>query len=154
MTHSGYWPRQSHMHQKFDKSMSSTAGDFRHLTPLVLMDALRIAGTAVHEPMLRFRLEAPADTVGPLLPVLARLDAVPQTPSTRGSVYLLEGVIPAARAHELQQRLPRLTRGEGVLEYAFDSYQPVRGGTIPTRARTDLNPLDRKEYLLHLTRRV
>ena len=29
MTHAGYWPRQSHAHATFDKSMSSTAGDFR-----------------------------------------------------------------------------------------------------------------------------
>jgi ribosomal protection tetracycline resistance protein len=55
--------------------------------------------------------------------------------------------------HELQQQLPALTRGEGVLESSFDSYQPVRG-TIPTRPRTDHNPLDRKEYLLHVLRRV
>ena len=55
--------------------------------------------------------------------------------------------------HELQQQLPALTRGEGVLECAFDGYQPVRG-TIPTRPRTDHNPLDRKEYLLHVLRRV
>jgi ribosomal protection tetracycline resistance protein len=55
--------------------------------------------------------------------------------------------------YELQQQLPALTRGEGVLECAFDHYQPVRG-TIPTRPRTDHNPLDRKEYLLHVLRRV
>ncbi len=46
-----------------------------------------------------------------------------------------------------------LTRGEGVLEYAFDRYEPVRG-TIPTRPRSDHNPLNRKEYLLHVLRRV
>ena len=66
---------------------------------------------------------------------------------------MLEGEIPAARVHELQQQLPALTRGEGVLECAFDHYQPVRG-TIPTRPRTDHNPLNRKEYLLHVVRRV
>ena len=32
----GIGVEQSHMHQKFDKSMSSTAGDFRLLVPLVL----------------------------------------------------------------------------------------------------------------------
>jgi ribosomal protection tetracycline resistance protein len=55
--------------------------------------------------------------------------------------------------HELQQQLPALTRGEGVLEFAFDSCQPVRA-TNPSRARTDHNPLNRKEYLLHVMRRV
>jgi ribosomal protection tetracycline resistance protein len=153
MTHSGYWPRQSHAHQSFDKSMSSTAGDFRSLTPLVLMSALRQAGTRVYEPMHRFRLEIPADTFGAVLPALGRLRAVPRAPALRGPSYLLEGEVPAARVHELQQQVPALTRGEGVLECAFERYQPV-GGAIPTRPRTDHNPLDRKEYLLRATRRV
>jgi ribosomal protection tetracycline resistance protein len=68
---------------------------------------------------------------------------------------VLEGEIPAARVHELQRQLPALTRGEGVLEcdLEVERYQPV-GGEIPTRARTDHNPLDRKQYLLHVARRV
>ena len=153
MTHSGYWARQSHAHGSFDASMSSTAGDFRNLTPLVLMSALKQAGTMVYEPIHRFDLEIPADTLGSVLPVLARLDAVPQTPAVHSSSYLLHGDIPAARVNELQQRLPGLTRGEGVLEGSFDHYQPVRGAS-PTRPRSDHNPLDRKEYLLHVTRQV
>ena len=153
MTHSGYAPRQSHAHQGFSKSMSSTAGDFRNLTPLVLMSALKQAGTRVYEPIHRFQLDVPTDTLGAIVPALARLDAVPQTPAIRGSSCTLEGEIPAARVHELQQQLSALTRGEGVLESAFDCYQPVRG-TIPTRPRSDHNPLDRKDYLLHVVRRV
>ena len=153
MTHSGYAARQSSAHGGFDASMSSTAGDFRNLTRLVLVSALQQAGSMVYEPIHRFRLEIPADTLGPTLPALARLHAVPQTPAARGSSYVLEGEIPAARVHELQQTLPALTRGEGVLECAFDRYQPVRGA-IPTRPRSDLNPLNRKEYLLHVVRRV
>ncbi|WP_369393965.1 GTP-binding protein [Streptomyces sp. CG1] len=154
MTHSGYSPRQSHAHQGFDKSMSSTGYDFRGLTPLVLTEALRRAGTLVHEPLHRFRLEAPADTLGALLPVLARLGAVPETTGALGAACVLQGAVPAARAHELEQRLPGLTRGEGELETAFDQYAPVTRGTIPERPRTDHNPLNRKEYLLNVMRRV
>jgi ribosomal protection tetracycline resistance protein len=154
MTHSGYAPRQSHSHQGFNKSMSSTGEDFRKLTPLVLMDALKRAGTVACGPIHRFQMEIPADTLGATVPVLARLHAVPQTPEMRGPSCTLEGEVPAARVHELQQQLPALTRGEGVLlECAFDRYEPVRG-TIPTRSRSDHNPLDRKEYLLHVARRV
>ncbi|MGW4910484.1 GTP-binding protein [Streptomyces sp. NPDC004270] len=154
MTHSGYSPRQSHAHQGFDKSMSSTGYDFRGLTPLVLTDALRRAGTRVHEPMHRFRLEAPADTLGALLPVLTRLGALPQQTVTQGPLCLLEGAVPAGRVHRLEQLLPGLTRGEGELESAFDHYAPVSHGTVPERARTDHNPLSRKEYLLNVTGRV
>ena len=141
MTHSGY------------TSPGSTAGDFRKLTPLVLMSALKQAGTVVCEPIHRFELEIPADALGPMLPVLGRLHAIPRPPVMRGSAWTIVGEIAAAHVYELQQLLPGLSRGEGMLESEFDSYQPVRG-PVPTRPRTDLNPLDRKEYLLHVLRRV
>jgi ribosomal protection tetracycline resistance protein len=141
MTHSGYTPPPS------------TAGDFRNLAPLVLMSALEQAGTRVYEPVQRFHLEIPADAFGSVSPVLGRLRAVPEAPVMRGSLCILEGEIPAARGHELQQQLPALTRGEGVLEFVFGHYQPIHG-VIPSRPRTDHNPLNRKEYLLHVMRGV
>ena len=153
LKHSGYWPRQSHAHQRFDKSMSSTAGDFRNLVPLVLADALRQAGTRVHEPVHAFHLEIPADTLGTVLPVLARCRAVPGPPTVRGSSCVFDGDVPAARVHALQRQLPALTRGEGVLETVFHRYRPVQG-SAPERSRTDHNPFDRREYLLHVQRRV
>ncbi|WP_329311213.1 translation factor GTPase family protein [Streptomyces sp. NBC_01262] len=143
MTHSGY------------DSVMSTAGDFRNLTPLVLMDALRRAGTTVCEPVHRFRVDGIAsDALGSLLPLLARLRAVPGAPVAHGSSsYTLEGDIPAAQVHALQLQLPTLTSGEGVLESAFDRYEPVRGTPLD-RPRTDHDPLNRDEYLLRVVRRV
>ena len=149
MTRCGYSARQSHAHAVFDKSMSSTAGDFRNLTPLVLMAALRRCGTTVLEPIHAFHAEVPPDTVPSVLPALAELRAVPLETGPAG----ITGEIPAARVHELLRRLPALTRGEGVLESAFERYEPVRG-PAPRRARTGDNPLDRKEYLLRVVRRA
>jgi ribosomal protection tetracycline resistance protein len=151
MTHSGYLGRHSLGHQRFNKNMSSTGEDFRKLAPLVLMSALRQARTVVCEPIHRFRLDAPADTLGPLLSALTQLHAVPQTQVTDGALSTLTGDIPAARVHELRQQLPTLTRGEGVVECSFDRYEPV-SGTIPTRPRSDRNPLDRDEYLRRVAR--
>ncbi|MBP2473849.1 ribosomal protection tetracycline resistance protein [Crossiella equi] len=154
MTHSGYWPRQSHSHAVFDKSMSSTAGDFRQLTPLVLMRALAQAGTTVCEPLHRFHLAAPADVLPVLGPVLTRYRAVATSTTAHSGVCHLTGELPATAIHPLRQLLPGLTRGEGELECVFARHHPVRGTAVPTRARTDHNPLDRKEYLLHVRRRV
>ncbi|SDT43221.1 elongation factor G [Microlunatus soli] len=151
LTHTGYAPRQSHMHQSFNKAMSSTGSDFRELTPLVLMAALRDAGTDVLEPIHRFELEFPTDLLAALYPVLAERRAVPGSPAVGAATTVIEGDIPAAEIHALEQQLPGLTRGEGVLEAAFDRYQPVTGRR-PQRRRTDRNPLDRKEYLLRTTR--
>ena len=147
MTHSGYWAKQSHAHAVFDKSMSSTAGDFRNLTPMVLMSALAEAGTTVYEPMHRFSLDLPADTFGAVQAALVKLRAVPRLSTPRR----VSGEIPAQAVHELQRQLPSLTRGEGMLETEFDHYREVRG-PAPSRPRTDHSPLNRKEYVLHLTR--
>jgi ribosomal protection tetracycline resistance protein len=153
LTHSGYWPRQSHAHGTFDASMSSMASDFRNLTPLVLMEALRRAGTTVCEPLQRFRLEIPEDTYAAVMPVLMRSRAVPRTSEVRGRTCVVEGDVPAARVHGLERRLPGLTRGEALLECAFDRYAPVRGAA-PERPRSDRNPLNREEYLLRVAGRV
>jgi ribosomal protection tetracycline resistance protein len=153
LTRSGYWARQSHAHGTFDASMSSTVGDFRHLTPLVLMDALVEAGTVVCEPVHRFRLDVPADLVGSVMPEVVRLGALPLSSVSKGGSCVVEGELAAARVHDVRQRLPSLTSGDGVFEAEFDHYQPVRGDA-PTRRRTDHNPLNRREYLLHVLRRV
>jgi ribosomal protection tetracycline resistance protein len=153
MTHSGYFARQSHAHGTFDKSMSSTAGDFRNLTPLVLMSALVAAGTRVYEPMHRFRLEMPDDVYRTVLPVLVRHRAIPLTVTVDGQTCVVAGHIPAERVHALSQRLPTLTSGEGMVESMFDHYEEV-SGEVPVRPRSDHNPLNRKEYLLHVVRRV
>jgi ribosomal protection tetracycline resistance protein len=153
MTHSGYIGKHSLGHARFTKSLSSTGEDYRGLTPLVVMAALQRAGTVVCEPVQHFRLEVPADTLGALMPVLARLRAVPRAQEMRDPSCALEGDIPAAAVHELRQSLPALTGGEGVLECAFDRYEPVTG-TAPARSRTDGNPLDRTDYLQRVTRRA
>ncbi len=151
MTHSGYAAKQSHSHAIFDKSMSSTARDFRQLTPLVAMTALKQAGTTVCEPVHRFALELPPDTLGATTAALAALRGIPLRTDRRGAATVLEGEIPAARVHELTRQLPSLTRGEGVLESAFERYEPAHG-TIPTRPRTDDDPLDRREYIRRVLR--
>ena len=126
--------------------------DFRKLTPLVVMAALKRAGTVVCEPVHHFRLDTPADTLTAVLPALARLHAVPQVSATGGAWCTLEGDVTATMVHGLRQQIPPLTRGEGVMESSFDRYEPVRG-PAPARPRTDDNPLSREEYLRRVVRR-
>ena len=73
--------------------------------------------------------------------------------SRRAALCTLEGEIPAAQVPGLERQLPALTRGEGVLDCAFGRYQEVRGA-IPERPRADRGPLNRKEYLLRVTRKA
>jgi ribosomal protection tetracycline resistance protein len=112
----------------------STAADFRKLTPLVLMQALERGRTAVCEPIVRVTLEIPVGTIGAVMAALARFGAAVETPSLLGELALIETVLPATRAHDLQRQLAGLTHGEGVLDASFAGYEPVSGDP-PTRVR-------------------
>jgi ribosomal protection tetracycline resistance protein len=124
----------------------TTLSDYRLLTPLVLMAALQQAGTTVLEPIVELHLEVPATDLGPIMALLRELDAEPSAPTAAGCTIVVGGTVRAARLHRLQSRLPDLTRGEGVLETTAAGYRPVHGPP-PSRPRTDLNPLDRVDYL-------
>ena len=125
LIHTGYFPRQSHAHAHFDKSMSSTGTDFRQLTPLVLMAALRQAGTRVCEPVHRFRLELPAETLAATLAMLAEVRAVPYETTPQGASFVLEGDVPAAQVYPLTRLLSGVTHGEGLVETSFHHYRPM-----------------------------
>ena len=132
---------------------STSPADYRFLTPIVLLQALENGRSVVCEPIMRGRLEVPTAMIGAVMSALARLGASVETPSTSGELTRVEAVLAAARVNELQRQLPGLTGGEGVLETEFAGYRPV-AGEPPTRRRTTASPLNRKEYLLALARRV
>lgn len=124
----------------------STAGDYRNLTPLVLMQALREAETEVCEPIERFVLDVPLDAAGDAYGMLGSVGAVPEGAAPRGAMSTITGTIPSSEVHRFEQHLPALGRGEAVFTSSHEGYRPIRG-TPPERARTDFNPLNRKLYL-------
>ncbi|MEU1752743.1 translation factor GTPase family protein [Micromonospora matsumotoense] len=131
----------------------TSAGDFRKLTPLVLMTALRAAGTTVHEPVNQFEVEVPDDTVRTVISRLTAARAIVDQCDTHGPVSRLHGTIPASSVHDIERQLPGLSHGEGVFISALSGHRRTTG-TPPTRRRTDGNPLHRKEYLTHVLKRV
>jgi len=128
----------------------SVAADFRHLTPLVLMDALRRAGTRVHEPIERFELDVPDDCLREVLNALGRVRGVADRLDRRGDRWRVSGTIPSTAIQPFERRLPGLSRGEADFETRFDSFAPVTGA-VPVRERIGLDALNRKEYFAHVS---
>ena len=128
-----------------------TTRDLRRLAPLVLMQALAEAGTAVCEPVFRIAAEVPTPVIGAMLAALGRLGAGATTPSTRGELSVLEATLPASRVQELRRQLPGLTGGEGVIDSEFAGYQPVTGEP-PIRKRLTPDPRNFEEYLAQVGR--
>src|SRR4029077_18817266 len=84
----------------------TTAADFRKLTPLVLAEALRQAGTVVCQPMARARLELPAASLGDVQSALARLGAPTEIPRLDAEQAVITALLPSAQVRGLQEQLP------------------------------------------------
>ncbi|WP_049580573.1 elongation factor G [Streptomyces sp. SBT349] len=131
---------------------NSVAADFRHLTPVVLLRALRAAGSRVHEPCQSVEIEIPRDVLGGVVGALAALGADITGSGERGASWLVTAELPARLVQELTAALPGLTHGEGALWSRPGADRPVRGRP-PRRERFDGNPLNYEEYLRFLANR-
>jgi ribosomal protection tetracycline resistance protein len=127
-------------------SIKSTAGDFRNLTPLVLMRALRQAGTIVCEPLERLEMEIPEDTYGAVCGAIINARGTMGDAFVDGASYRLFCDIPTAELRAIEHQLPGLTRGEGSWDSTLAGYAPVPGDA-PTRKRIGPDPLNRELYL-------
>ena len=145
ITDTGYFPRQSAMHQGFNKNMSSVGADFPNLAPVLIHQALHRAGTAVCEPIERFSLEIPTPALPAVAAALAQAQGVIHDTRPGHDVLELVGHIPTRCLPGLSGQLPDLARGEAVLTSELDHYQPVRG-VPPERKRIGPDPLDRPTW--------
>ncbi|MGE8203574.1 tetracycline resistance ribosomal protection protein [Heyndrickxia sp. NPDC080065] len=139
LTHTGY------------SSPVTTAGDFRKLVPLVLFEALECAGTNVYEPINQFELSVPASMLSKAIFKLSGLKAEFEDPVFQKGMFHLTGTLPMAVTENFKKGLHSFTEGEGVFivkPFGFNKMEK----DFPTRKRADFNPLNRKEYLLHVFR--
>ncbi|MFD3219225.1 GTP-binding protein [Bacillus sp. BR_7a] len=137
LTHTGY------------ASPVTTASDFRNLTPLVLMDALKKAETCVYEPVNEFELTIPKHAISTAMYKLAAISATFAEPIFNNDSYQLTGSLPVAKTENFKRMLHSFTEGEGVFTTKPAGFTKILA-PFPTRKRVDYNPLNRKDYLLHV----
>ncbi|PEP82202.1 tetracycline resistance protein [Bacillus toyonensis] len=137
LTHTGY------------ASPVTTASDFRNLTPLVLMDALQQAETCVFEPLNEFELTVPEHAISTAMYKLAAIPATFTDPILHNDSYHLTGSLPIAKTENFKRMLHSFTEGEGIFTTKPAGFTMLMA-PFPTRKRVDFNPLNRKDYLLHV----
>ncbi|WP_239175781.1 elongation factor G [Actinoplanes cyaneus] len=152
MTSSQYWPRQSHAHQKFNKSFSTVAADFRNLAPVVVTAALRRAGSRVCQPIERFDVNLPPHAVDTALALFGRLGAIILDSVSAGGYLEVSGTLPSAQVPQVVAALPDLTGGEAVLTTRFDHYAPVTDADVPVQPRRGPDPDDRETWFRAMPR--
>ncbi|KXO02191.1 tetracycline resistance protein [Bacillus thuringiensis] len=137
LTHTGY------------ASPVTTASDFRNLTPLVLMDALKQAETYVYEPVNKFELTVPEHAISTAMYKLAAVPATFAEPIFNNDSYQLTGSLPVTKTENFKRMLHSFTEGEGIFTTKSAGFTKI-SAPFPTRKRVDYNPLNRKDYLLHV----
>ncbi|QWH01455.1 TetM/TetW/TetO/TetS family tetracycline resistance ribosomal protection protein [Bacillus mycoides] len=137
LTHTGY------------ASPVTTASDFRNLTPLVLMDALKHAETCAFEPVNEFELTVPEHAISTAMYKLAAIPATFAEPTLHNDSYHLTGSLPVAKIEDFKRMLHSFTEGEGIFITKPTGFTKLTA-PFPTRKRVDYNPLNRKNYLLHV----
>ena len=133
-------------------AVTSTAADFRNLTPLVLMRAMKIAATQVYEPCHSLEIEVPPDVIGNVVSHLTVLGANVTQSVSKGAWGRVEAEVPVRLVQEFSLALPRLSRGEGMVWSHPGPDRPIRR-SIPIQARFDGNPLNYDEYMRFLALR-
>ena len=134
-------------------SPATSAADFRRLTQLVLATALERAGTWVCEPLADLGLEMPAATAPAVLSTLGQLGGRVRGQFSANGLSRVDAQLPVARVRILQNQLPGLSMGEGILETRPGGYQPI-GDNPPKRPRSRPSPLDRDAWLASVARRT
>ncbi|MGU3458959.1 GTP-binding protein [Bacillus cereus group sp. BfR-BA-01382] len=137
LTHTGY------------ASPVTTASDFRNLTPIVLMDALKQAETHVYEPINEFELTVPEHAISTAMYKLAAVPATFREPILNNNSYQLTGSLPVAKTENFKRMLHSFTEGDGIFTTKPAGFTKLMA-PFPTRKRVDYNPLNRKDYLLHV----
>ncbi len=130
----------------------SAGGDFRHLVPLVLAEALGLAGTRVLEPYSQVEVDLPEAAGGPVLDLLGSLGATEQQPRFASEGGTIRAMLPTGQMTGLELQLDALTGGRGAVAAQPAGHRPM-ARPWPHRPRTDDNPYDPDEYLRLLSLR-
>ena len=154
MTESGYWPRQSRPHQKFDKSISSVAADFRHLAPVVLMAALARGGDPGVPAGRPVRAGGARRAVRPGRPRCWGGWARSTLETSAGGGYTrLVGHLPAeGGAATWPPGCPTSPAARACSSTRLDHHAPVTDRSAATRRRHGSDPLDRASWFRAMLR--
>ncbi|HET7182744.1 MAG TPA: hypothetical protein VFI15_10970, partial [Candidatus Limnocylindrales bacterium] len=94
----------------------STMSDFKKLTAVLIDRGLREAGVVVCEPMTSLRIEAPVESGKGITGVILGAGGRILGQHSGAAKTTIVAFVQAGRVHEVQNRIPGLTGGEGIVE--------------------------------------
>jgi ribosomal protection tetracycline resistance protein len=129
-------------------SVDSTPKGYRDLSPLVLFEALKRAGTKLLWPISEYRLSVPTSLLGRAMSDLQRMKGTIEEPVIEGETCLIKGVIPVELSHNYELAVRQYTAGVGSFESKVIGYEDAPEDVDQERPRFKIDPANRGQYLL------
>ena len=129
-------------------SVTSTPSAYRDLSPLVLFEALKKAGTKLLWPISEYQLSVPTPLMGRATSDLQRMKATIEEPVIEGETCLIKGTIPVELSHNYALTVQQYTSGLGHFESKVIGYEDAPKDMYKERPRFKIDPANRGEYLL------
>lgn len=133
--------------------LATKPSDFRAITPIAVMDALKTAGSILLEPIQEYELNISRDEAGIVIKDLISMRASMEEQSVDGERFIIKGIIPIATSMRYSLKIASLSKGKSSFKTKFVGYKecPVELGKIKSRKTVD--PSDRENYILSISRK-
>lgn len=133
--------------------LATKPSDFRAVTPIAVMDALKQAGTALLEPIQEYELNISPEEAGIVIKDLVAMRASMDEQVVVDDRFIIRGVVPIATSLRYPLKIASLSKGRSSFKTKFIGYTecPIEFGKIKERKTVD--PSDRENYILSLSRK-
>lgn len=117
------------------------------------MDALKAAGTILLEPIQEYEVNIASDEAGIVIKDLISMRATMDEQLVVGDRFIIKGIIPVATSIEYAIKIASLSQGRSTFKTRFKEYRecPLELGKV--RQRKTIDPSDRENYILSISRK-
>lgn len=133
--------------------LATMPSDFRAVTPIAVMEALKDAGTILLEPIQEYELNISIDEAGEVIKDLIAMRATLVDQLVIGDRFIIKGIIPVATSMEYSIKVASLSQGRSSFKTKFIGYNECPLELGKARQRKMANPSDRENYILSISRK-
>lgn len=134
--------------------LATKPSDFRAVTPIALMDALKGAGTKLLEPVQEFEIRVSKEETGKIIGDLISMRAVLEKQIIEDENFIVKGRIPVATSLNYSVRIASLSQGRGFFKTSFFGYEECSLELGTVRQRKTVDPSDRERYLSSISKKA
>jgi len=133
--------------------LATKPSDFRAVTPIAVMDALKACGTQLLEPIQEYEININVDEAGIVIKDLIAMRATMDEQMVIQDNFIIKGTIPVATSLDYPVKIASLSQGRGSFKTKFIGYRECSMELGKIKPRKTVDPSDRENYLLSISKK-